>query len=105
MEPAASPLLSQGYACAHKIQGIGANFIPDTLNREIYDEVMPVTDENAMETAKLLSRTEGILAGISAGAAAWAAAEVAKRPAYAGKVIVTILPDTGERYLSTGIFE
>ena len=105
VEPAASPLLSEGKAVPHKIQGIGANFIPDTLDRTIYDEILPVTDENAMETAKQLSRTEGLLVGISSGAAAWAAAELAKRPEYAGKTIVTLLPDTGERYLSTGIFE
>ena len=105
VEPAASPLLSGGQAGPHKIQGIGANFIPDTLDRTIYDETLPVTDENAMETAKRLSRTEGLLVGISAGAAAWAAAELASRPEYQGKTIVTLLPDTGERYLSTGIFE
>ena len=105
VEPAASPLLSGGQAGPHKIQGIGANFIPETLDRTIYDEVLPVTDENAMETAKRLSRTEGLLVGISAGAAAWAAAELASRPEYQGKTIVTLLPDTGERYLSTGIFE
>jgi len=105
VEPAASPLLSQGKAGPHKIQGIGANFVPDTLDRTIYDEILPVTDENAMETAKLLSRTEGLLVGISSGAAAWAAAELSKRPEYAGKTIVTLLPDTGERYLSTGIYD
>ena len=105
VEPAASPLLSRGVAGPHKIQGIGANFIPDTLDRTIYDEILPVTDEDAMETAKRLSRTEGLLVGISSGAAAWAAAELAKRPEYQGKTIITVLPDTGERYLSTGIFE
>ena len=105
VEPASSPLLSQGVAGPHKIQGIGANFVPETLDRTIYDEILPVTDENAMETAKRLSRTEGLLVGISSGAAAWAAAELAKRPEYRGKTIVTVLPDTGERYLSTGIFE
>lgn len=105
VEPAASPLLSRGVAGPHKIQGIGANFIPDTLDRTLYDEILPVTDEDAMETAKRLSRTEGLLVGISSGAAAWAAAELAKRPEYQGKTIVTVLPDTGERYLSTGIFE
>ena len=105
VEPAASPLLSRGVAGPHKIQGIGANFIPDTLDRTIYDEILPVTDEDAMETAKRLSRTEGLLVGISSGAAAWAAAELAKRPEYRDKTIVTVLPDTGERYLSTGIFE
>ena len=105
VEPASSPLLSRGVAGPHKIQGIGANFVPETLDRTIYDEILPVTDENAMETAKRLSRTEGLLVGISSGAAAWAAAELAKRPEYRGKTIVTVLPDTGERYLSTGIFE
>jgi len=105
VEPASSPLLSQGVSGPHKIQGIGANFIPDTLDRTIYDEILPVTDEDAMETAKRLSRTEGLLVGISSGAAAYAAAELAKRPEYQGKTIVTVLPDTGERYLSTGIFE
>jgi len=105
VEPAASPLLSQGRAGSHKIQGIGANFIPDTLDRTVYDEILPVTDQDAMDTAKRLSRTEGLLVGISAGAAAWAAAALAARPEFAGKTIVTLLPDTGERYLSTGIFE
>ena len=105
VEPAASPLLSRGVAGPHKIQGIGANFIPDTLDQTIYDEILPVTDEDAMETAKRLSRTEGLLVGISSGAAAWAAVELAKRPEYRDKTIVTVLPDTGERYLSTGIFE
>ena len=104
VEPAASPLLSGGQAAPHKIQGIGANFIPDTLDREIYDEVFPVTDEDAMETANRLSKTEGLLVGISSGAAAFAAAELAKRPENQGKTIVTLLPDTGERYLSTGIY-
>ena len=105
VEPAGSPLLSGGQAGPHKIQGIGANFIPDTLDRTIYDEILPVADEDAMKTAKELSRTEGLLVGISSGAAAWAARELAKRPEYKGKTIVTVLPDTGERYLSTGIFE
>ena len=104
VEPAASPLLSGGQAAPHKIQGIGANFIPDTLDREIYDEVFPVTDEDAMETANRLSKTEGLLVDISSGAAAFAAAELAKRPENQGKTIVTLLPDTGERYLSTGIY-
>ena len=104
VEPAASPLLSKGVAGPHKIQGIGANFIPDTLDRGIYDEILPVTDQDAMETARRLSRTEGLLVGISSGAAAYAAAELAKRPEYMGKTIVTLLPDTGERYLSTGIY-
>ena len=104
VEPAASPLLSGGKAAPHKIQGIGANFIPATLDRTVYDEVLPVTDENAMITAKLTARTEGLLVGISAGAALAAAAEAAKRPEFAGKRIAVILPDTGTRYLSTGIY-
>ncbi len=104
VEPAASPLLSGGKAAPHKIQGIGANFVPATLDRSVYDEVLPVTDENAMKTAKLVARTEGLLVGISAGAALAAAAEAAKRPEFAGKRIAVILPDTGTRYLSTGIY-
>ena len=104
VEPAASPLLSKGVAGPHKIQGIGANFIPDTLDRSVYDEILTVTDEAAMAAAKALSRTEGLLAGISAGAAAHAAKELAARPENKGKTIVTLLPDTGERYLSTGVF-
>ena len=104
VEPAASPLLSGGTAAPHKIQGIGANFIPDTLDRTIYDEVLPVSDQDAMETANAISKTEGLLVGISAGAAVAAAAQVAKRPEYAGKRIAVILPDTGDRYLSTGIY-
>ena len=105
VEPAASPLLSGGQAAPHKIQGIGANFIPETLNREIYDEVLTVPDQAAMDTAKLLSRTEGLLVGISSGAAAWAAAALSQRPEFRDKIIVTVLPDTGERYLSTGIYD
>ena len=104
VEPAASPLLSGGKAAPHKIQGIGANFIPSTLDRSVYDEVLPVTDENAMKSAKLAAGTEGLLVGISAGAALAAAAEAAKRPELAGKRIAVILPDTGTRYLSTGIY-
>ena len=104
VEPAASPLLSGGTAAPHKIQGIGANFVPDTLDREIYDEVLTVTDEMAMETANALSKTEGLLVGISSGAALAAAAELAKRPEMAGKRIVVVLPDDGQRYLSTGIY-
>ena len=104
VEPAASPLLSGGTAAPHKIQGIGANFIPDTLDRTIYDEVLPVSDQDDMETANAISKTEGLLVGISAGAALAAAAQVAKRPEYAGKRIAVILPDTGDRYLSTGIY-
>jgi len=104
VEPAASPLLSGGSAAPHKIQGIGANFIPDTLDRSVYDEVVTVSDEDAMAAANRLSKTEGLLVGISSGAAAFAAAQLAARPENVGKRIVTVLPDTGERYLSTGIF-
>lgn len=104
VEPAASPLLSGGVAGPHKIQGIGANFIPKTLDREIYDEVICVTDDDAIAATRELNRKEGILCGISSGAAVWAARTVANRPQWQDKVIVTILPDSGERYLSTGIF-
>ncbi len=104
VEPAASPLLSGGTAAPHKIQGIGANFIPNTLNREIYDEVLTVTDEEAMETANELAKTEGLLVGISSGAALAAAVKLAKRPDMTGKRIVLVLPDDGQRYLSTGIY-
>lgn len=105
VEPASSPLLSGGVAAPHKIQGIGANFIPELLNREIYDEVLTVTDENAFEGARLLAKTEGILVGISSGAALWAAIEVARRPEQKGKTIVVLLPDSGDRYYSTPLFE
>ena len=105
VEPAASPLLSGGTAAPHKIQGIGANFIPDTLDRDIYDEVLTVTDDEAMETANALSKTEGLLVGISSGAALAAAAKLASRPEMAGKRIVVLLPDDGQRYLSTGIYK
>lgn len=105
VEPASSPLLSGGAAAPHKIQGIGANFIPELLNREIYDEVLTVTDENAFEGARLLAKTEGILVGISSGAALWAAIEVARRPEQKGKTIVVLLPDSGDRYYSTPLFE
>ncbi len=104
VEPASSPVLSQGVAGAHKIQGIGAGFVPDVLNTEIYDEVFPVENEDAFRTAKRIGRTEGVLVGISSGAAAFAALELAKRPENAQKTIVALLPDTGERYLSTGLF-
>ena len=104
VEPAASPLLSGGTAAPHKIQGIGANFIPKTLDRDIYDEVLTVTDEEAMETANDLAKTEGLLVGISSGAALAAAVKLAKRPNMTGKRIVLVLPDDGQRYLSTGIY-
>lgn len=105
VEPAASPMLSKGVAGPHKIQGIGAGFLPDTLNPAVYDEVIPVENEAAFATSRLLARCEGILAGISSGATLWAAGEVAKRPEAQGKTIVVLLPDTGDRYLSTALFE
>ena len=101
VEPAASPLLSGGQAGPHKIQGIGANFIPDNLDRSIYDEVVTVTDEDALATSRQLAKTEGILVGISSGAAGWAAMQVAARPENTGKTLVAVLTDTGERYLSS----
>lgn len=104
VEPAASPVLSKGTAGPHKIQGIGAGFVPEVLNVSVYDEVIPVENETAFEAARELSRAEGLLVGISAGAAVVAATELAKRPENAGKTIVVILPDTGERYLSTQLF-
>lgn len=105
MEPDASPFLSEGRAGAHKIQGIGAGFVPQVLNTAIYDEIIRVTDEDAYRTGNALSKTEGLLVGISSGAAVWAAAQLAKRAENKGKNIVIILPDTGERYLSTGMFD
>ena len=105
VEPAGSPVLSQGRAGMHKLQGIGAGFMPNTLNTEIYDEVIAVENEDAFAFGGALAKSEGLLVGISAGAALWAAAELAKRPENAGKVIVVLLPDTGERYLSTPMFD
>ena len=104
VEPASSPVLSGGKAGPHKIQGIGAGFVPDTLNTDIYDEILPVQNEDAFATGRALARSEGVLVGISSGAAVFAAAQLAKRPENAGKVIVALLPDTGERYLSTPMF-
>ena len=104
VEPAGSPVLSKGTPGAHKIQGIGAGFVPDTLNTGIYDEIITVENEDAFETGRTLARKEGLLVGISSGAAVWAATELAKRPENKGKIIVALLPDTGERYLSTPIF-
>lgn len=104
VEPATSPVLSGGKAGPHKIQGIGAGFVPDTLNADIYDEILPVQNKDAFATGRALARSEGVLVGISSGAAVFAAAQLAKRPENAGKVIVALLPDTGERYLSTPMF-
>jgi cysteine synthase A len=104
VEPFDSPILSEGRAGAHKIQGIGAGFVPDTLNTSIYDEIIKVQNEDAFKTGREISRTEGLLVGISSGAALFAAAELAKRPENEGKNIIVLLPDTGERYLSTALF-
>lgn len=104
VEPASSAVLSTGVAGPHKIQGIGAGFVPQVLNTKIYDEIIPVSNEDAFATGKLIGKSEGVLVGISSGAAAWAAIELAKRPENVGKTIVVLLPDTGDRYLSTPLF-
>ena len=104
VEPAASPVLSKGVAGSHKIQGIGAGFVPDVLDTKVYDEIIPVENEDAFATGKLIGKKEGVLVGISSGAAVWAAIQLAKRPENKGKTIVALLPDTGDRYLSTPLF-
>ena len=104
VEPATSPVLSKGVSGPHKIQGIGAGFVPETLDTKIYDEIIPVENEDAFRTGAAIARREGVLVGISSGAAVWAATEIAKRPENKGKLIVVLLPDTGDRYLSTPMF-
>ena len=104
VEPATSPVLSKGVAGSHKIQGIGAGFVPDVLDTKVYDEIIPVENEDAFATGKLIGKSEGVLVGISSGAAVWAAIQLAKRPENKGKTIVALLPDTGDRYLSTPLF-
>ena len=104
VEPATSPVLSEGHAGPHKIQGIGAGFVPDVLNTKVYDEIIPVSNEDAFATGRLIGHKEGVLVGISSGAAVWAAIELAKRPENKGKTIVVLLPDTGDRYLTTPLF-
>ncbi len=104
VEPASSPVLSEGRSGSHKIQGIGAGFVPDTLNTGIYDEIIKVENDDAFKTGRAIARAEGVLVGISSGAAVWAATELARRPENKGKTIVALLPDTGERYLSTPMF-
>ena len=104
VEPKSSPVLSEGVAGAHKIQGIGAGFVPETLNTNIYDEIITVENEDAFETGRTIAKNEGVLVGISSGAAVWAAIQLAKRPENKGKIIVALLPDSGERYLSTPMF-
>ena len=105
VEPASSPVLSKGVAGAHKIQGIGAGFVPDVLDTKIYDEIIPVENDDAFATGKLVGHSEGVLVGISSGAAVWAGIQLAKRPENKGKTIVVLLPDTGDRYLSTPLFQ
>lgn len=104
VEPASSPVLSQGKAGPHKIQGIGAGFVPEVLNTKVYDEIIPVENDDAFATGRDIGRTEGLLVGISSGAAVWAAIQLAKRPEFEGKTLVALLPDTGDRYLSTALF-
>ena len=104
VEPASSPVLSKGVAGSHKIQGIGAGFVPDVLDTKVYDEIIPVENEDSFATGKLIGKKEGVLVGISSGAAVWAAIQLAKRPENKGKTIVALLPDTGDRYLSTPLF-
>ena len=104
VEPKDSPVLSEGHAGSHKIQGIGAGFVPDVLDTKVYDEIIPVTNDDAFATGKRIGHAEGVLVGISSGAAVWAAIQLAKRPENAGKTIVALLPDTGDRYLSTPLF-
>ena len=104
VEPAASPVLSKGASGSHKIQGIGAGFVPDVLDTQVYDEIIPVENDDAFATGKLIGKKEGVLVGISSGAAVWAAIQLAKRPENKGKTIVALLPDTGDRYLSTPLF-
>ena len=104
VEPASSPVLSKGTAGSHKIQGIGAGFVPDVLDTKVYDEIIPVENDDAFATGKRIGREEGVLVGISSGAALFAAIQLAKRPENAGKTIVALLPDTGDRYLSTPLF-
>ena len=105
VEPKDSPVLSEGHAGSHKIQGIGAGFVPDVLDTKIYDEIIPVTNDDAFAAGKLVGHSEGVLVGVSSGAAVWAAIELAKRPENKGKTIVALLPDTGDRYLSTPLFQ
>ena len=104
VEPASSPLLTQGHAGPHGLQGIGANFVPQNLDRSVVDEILTATETDAYAAGRELARTEGVLAGITSGAALWVAAELARRPENRGKVIVALLPDSGERYLSTPMF-
>ena len=105
VEPKSSPVLSEGHGGTHKIQGIGAGFVPDVLDTKVYDEIIPVENEDAFATGKLIGKREGVLVGISSGAAVWAAVQLAKRPEFGGKTIAVLLPDTGDRYLSTPLFQ